>query len=108
MTREQIIVKAQKALINRFENGEEFDVSKIYDGYLDFANRPSGKDFTAYSVNHWADKLIYRDEAINGGKRPGAGAKKRTPPDAKRHNITVTDDEFIKVVELIKNLRGMK
>jgi hypothetical protein len=41
----------------------------------------------------------------HGGKRPGAGAKKQSPLDAKRRTFLLTDAEHKKVSEFIKELR---
>ena len=41
-----------------------------------------------------------------GGKRPGAGSKKKLPPNTKRRTFNITDDEWLKVKELIKQLRS--
>lgn len=43
-----------------------------------------------------------------GGKREGAGAKKQAPEDAKRRTITVSDDEYDKVREFLKEMRRKK
>jgi hypothetical protein len=43
-----------------------------------------------------------------GGKREGAGAPKQAPVDAKRRNILLTDDEYNKVREFLKEMRRKK
>ena len=43
---------------------------------------------------------------MRGGKREGAGAPKLLPLDAKRRQIYLTDDEYEKVKEYIKQLRS--
>lgn len=49
-----------------------------------------------------------RNNPIHGGPRPGAGAKKQAPPDAKRKTFLLTDNEHQKVKEYIKQLRAAK
>jgi hypothetical protein len=46
-----------------------------------------------------------QNNPIHGGYRPGAGAKKQAPPDAKRRVMLLTDTEHEKVKELITQLR---
>lgn len=41
----------------------------------------------------------------HGGKREGAGAKKKAPTDAKRRNILMTDTEYEKVKKLLDEMR---
>lgn len=43
-----------------------------------------------------------------GGKREGAGAKRKLPPGARTRSIKMTDGEFEKVKIYLSKLRGRK
>ena len=53
-------------------------------------------------VNYGRDCM---NNTLHGGSRPGAGAKKQAPEDAKRRTFLLTDSEHKKVMEYIKNMR---
>lgn len=40
-----------------------------------------------------------------GGRRKGAGAKRRLPPDARVRSVKMTDEEYEKVKEFLKSIR---
>jgi hypothetical protein len=55
-------------------------------------------------MKKWQNK----NKMTRGGKREGAGAKKLHPVNAKRRQIPLTDEEYQKVKEYVKMLRGKK
>lgn len=40
-----------------------------------------------------------------GGRRKGAGAKRRLPPGARVRSVKMTDEEYEKVKEFLKSIR---
>jgi hypothetical protein len=70
-----------------------------------YCTQNNGDCKTCSLVNYNRD---CHNNPIHGGKREGAGAKKLTPPNARRRNILVTDEEYQKVKEYIKLLREEK
>jgi hypothetical protein len=56
--------------------------------------------------SHKLKKISQKPKPIHGGKRPGAGSKKRTPPGAKRRTFLLSDDEYKKAKEYLKQIRA--
>ena len=68
-----------------------------------YCTQNNGNCKTCSLVNYNRD---CHNNSLHGGKRPGAGAKKQAPADARRRMFLLTDTERDKVSEYIKQLRG--